>query len=303
MEPAAAPVEGSPDRARRADPALGSLAGLGVLWGALMLVFQAHMESNAFLRIEWLSPEDVRHQHEMLRAVQPHIALMQPFSMNAWDTSRREALRNVASFLDLRIDEATLSRISTEATNLSFDHARLDHVLHALIDDERLGFSLEGRRLRLFDQRLRRPPAGPDSRSLDWEAELALNSAWLMIVPTADSDLRLALRLPGRIEGADRMGEMLEVEIWRGTSQISAARTVLDANGNARVSLSSEDRFELSVRRVGPDEGGGMRFRVKLFHGAAAAGASDWPTAAVARERAPLAGRHADCVRGWVEYA
>ena len=235
---------------------MGVWLGLIVIWVCLTLVFTAHRLSESYIRLEAPDKPHLNRDQTLLRALEPNVKLLLPFSMYTRGTSPIEALSNVAEQVGFHLDIDRLNRFGIDNTKrrIHYESKPLFEVIHDLLRDSTLGFAVKGRELVVFRQSLETEKAGAVVRSLDWKAQLDLNTQRMLIVPTSAIDLWFSIRLTGRPDVEPVHWRTVQLELWRGPEWITMSRAQLDATGYAQLNLATADRISFEIRRIEPPE-------------------------------------------------
>ncbi len=211
------------------------LAGLLVVWLALMIVFKANELSerggpirHAASHTAWGGASQEQ---------EPRPRLLRPVSLEAGQWTPRQALAELALRADLQFNEGQLEQLGTQPITAAADEAPAYQALHALLGNPALGLAAGENRLSLIDQRIEDAADG----SRRWQAELALGRERLVLAPAADLPL---------IAATPEDGERVRLDLWSGARWLGTLAARLDAPVGARVGLvDGADRIELTLTR------------------------------------------------------
>lgn len=235
---------------------LSVLIGLAVIWVALFIVFKANQLST--IRVQVARPN---------LSIEPRARLMLPATVHLPNLSRRQAIKRLASEIDLRVADSELTAIENDKIidrNLSGTIVR---IIHQLIGNSNVGIVLSGDRMHLVSQELRYSSAG----ATEWHADaVVMDSPEIGIAPLPDPPLWFTLRLSGTAAQPLAARRGIELEAWRGATLIGDANATLDANGHAAFELTGSGRIQLKLQRVkNPAGGSNPAFRIDMNdHGA-----------------------------------
>lgn len=273
------PTPGPPVRSGADSPTTTTLFGLVVVWGAFYLMAIAQNISNNEMTLGFSraldSGGEAWRRERFLAAMDVHSIAMLPIdTLNIVRMSPRQITRQLLRHARIGFSEDELELISDEPTNISLAREPFHRVLHAVIDDSKIGYALQSRRIRFFPQKLENAePTGGPYRQFQWEAILELSPEKTVVFPSNQTDLWLflSLRLPSR---GGVLGEpILAVEIWRDSEQISAGEGALGEDNRAMLSFSSGGAMVVNVEGLESLEGQnsaavstGLKYKVRIFY-------------------------------------
>ena len=249
--PAPKPILGSPRKHVKPDSTFRTLVGLVIVWASLVLVFSAHELSQSHIELELAGLSGSNAVQTLVQGLDPSVKLMVPLSMYSRGMTPRQALVNITSHAGLGVDESSLGWMSDQSRTIEFEQVALYKAIHDLIDDPSIGFALTGRNLLLYPQAFERNPTPGGTDAYYWKARLELSNLRLLIVPSAQSDLWVSLRLMSEPSRPPDQWRKIQVELWRGSELLTMTAAQLDEYGGAKLRLDTADRVAFSVRRVG----------------------------------------------------
>lgn len=247
------------------DSPMRTMFGLVILWGSLMLIFQAHRMSDFTVRMETSSPSGAPQTEAQVKMMSSRDLMMQPFEVNMAKDSARNHFKNVAASCGLAIDDSELKMLTKEKRSHEFKGIPLYRAIHKLIDNRAIGFNIRGKAIHLFDQKLE--SSDPQNKSINWQADLDLSSEQIMVFPSVDSDIWFSIRMIRDVNRADNPWHMMQVELWRGAEQLNTIKPTLDDNGKALISMSDKESISFQVERKSQPKGNQTpgRFHLLLF--------------------------------------
>lgn len=254
MEDAVTSTPPSPGRAAAAGPAIRldspwrTMFGLAILWGSLSLIFWAQ-RLDPYSRIE--SPNAL-HSAQAAALTPGAGMLLLPYEINMPRTSPRDGLAQIALNLDLQCSSEEMEKLlAAEPRNLVCSGLPLFKAIHRLIADREVGYAVEGKRIRLFYQKLQ--AQDPQKKNLAWEAETELSDKPIAFFPSGDSNRWFTLQMIRDVNQADDPWRLAQVELWNGAEKETTARLELDRDGLAILSaMSSRENISFQIKRVSP---------------------------------------------------
>ncbi|GEM_PF-5400899 len=246
-----------------------ALLGLMVIWGVLYLVALAQNLSDNRLDLGLDRGRQVLEQDRFLNELDPPALALLPIKDARFHRQPvRVMVQLLLADLNLEVDPGELALLPETSRSVALSEEPLHRVIHALVDDPAIGFSLSERRAHFFAQRLEdaEPPVGP-LRQFEWGANVELSAEPSVFFPSARSDLWLVLALRPAEAGVAREG--LAVEIWKGRRRLTSG--VGELGPDRKVSLRFWTAGSLLVTAEAIDspsagEGRGARHQVRVFY-------------------------------------
>lgn len=236
---------------------LAVLVGLAVIWFALFIVFRANQLSMPHMRVS-----------RPMASMDPRLRFMQPASVRVQNLARRQAIKDLARQIDLRVADAELAAVDNdELMNRSLSGENFLTIFHALIGNGHLGLLVSGRHLRLVGQEVTVPAAG----ATEWRADaVEMDSPEIGIAPLPEPPLWFTLRLGGSADQPLARRRTVGLEAWRGATPIGETTATLDAAGAAEFDLAGSDRVQMKLQQAKPPQGEtNPVFRIDMiYHGA-----------------------------------
>lgn len=225
---------------RFATPAV--MAGLIVIWMALVIVFKANQWSTTGVQLgKSVAPA------AGIKSTEPRLRLLTPATVKLPNLSQRESIELLAKEIDLHVDGANLARLANDKPvdrNFSADTVMM--IMHRLIGSDAVGLAVTGERLRLIDQKVQAPAPGVWL----WSARIEMDQPEQSIAPLADAPLWFTLRLDGDASQTLAQRRMMFLEVWNGKQLIGAAPAKIDARDQARFAVTGTEQVNMSLHRL-----------------------------------------------------
>lgn len=254
---------GKPARPRppaHLDSPLRTMFGLFILWGCLALLFWAYRKSDPPFKSE---PAAAGGASVMQPGV-PRDILMQPFSSNIPLISPQDAMVTLAKTCHLEPDKTSLKKLlSTKPRPYEFKNEPLYKVLHKVIADRGVGYAIQGKTIRFYDQRLEPPTM--ERRLVVWEADLDLSSEPLLIFPSEDSDIWFSVQMFRDVNRPDNPWRKMQLDLWKGTELQNMAKPELADNGKAIINMSTNENLSFQIERKSQPKSGQTPGRYHLI--------------------------------------
>jgi hypothetical protein len=259
--PAGTPRKPSPamSSARKAylDSPVKTVLGLLVLWGSLMLIFKAHRISDAEIRLTG-APQVV--QAAGSKAPGPLLEAC-VVALPGGDSSPREALEKVAASFALEVGQDDLKKLGEKPKAFDIKGVPLYKALHTLVGDPAVGYALQGKAIRLFNQKLENR-----KNLLNWQAELPLSDTPMAIFPSGDFDLWFTIHLVRDSANLQDPWRTLQMEIWKGGVHRNTLTQTLDTSGKGMLSMSSpKENISFQLERKAPPKGSQAAGRYQMM--------------------------------------
>ncbi|MCE5229166.1 hypothetical protein LLG95_06170 [bacterium] len=255
--------EPTPARPPERFSTIAVLIGLAVIWVALFIVFKANTLST--IRIDVNTDRQLETRTRGVAAgMQPRDRLLLPAKVHLPSLSRQQAIKRLASDIDLRVPDADLARLDNEKPiERDLPEEPIVMVMHQLIGDRGFGLAVSGDQLRVIKQQLRTNAPG----STQWLARIEMDRPEISIAPLPDAPLWITLRLEGAASLPLSQRGDVELEVWRGATMIGMARSAFDARGHAAFELAGSSRIRMSVQRIeNPTSGPVARFDIDMTY-------------------------------------
>lgn len=217
-----------------------SLLGLCVVWVALYMVFFAQERSERFSRINVIDSRQLRLERPMIQALDPTVRLLLPLDINQLDTSTRQFFRNVAEIVDFRIEQDDLLKLSDAPHDFRFTSMSVCEVLHAALDNENMGFGVQGRRLRIFEQQVGFVRDIEGQWGMQWQAEIPIGSTPMVIVPSNESGIWFSCERTGTDDESPETWQMMRLNVYDQYQLLASNVIRLDEEGNGKFQTTSQ---------------------------------------------------------------
>lgn len=237
-------------RATPLDSPWRTMFGLIILWGSLSLIFWAHRLDPAS-RIE--APTAGGPAAHAVAALTASTDLMLlPYEIHMPSTAPRDAVTQIAANLGLQCSPEELGKmLSAEPRNFLITGLPLFKAMHRLIANPEVGYAVDGKRIRLFYQKLHSPDVA--KKQLAWEAETELSERPIAFFPSGESNRWFTVQMIRDVNQADDPWRLAQVELWNGAEKEATARIPLGADGMGLFSaMSSRQNVSLQIKRVAP---------------------------------------------------
>ncbi len=246
VEPASSP---------EAQPVPGSqhfraLFGLIVIWASFYLVAMAQNFSFNRIDIDLGGAGASNPRREFMAGLNVADKAMIPVqSLKFHQTPRREVMSHLLSRVGMSGDADGLELISEAPASFHLIEMPLSALIRTIIDDPTVGFSLHGKTVEFFAQRL--DAGDPDSGELGsffWFAQAELSNEPSVLFPAEGSDLWAIVSIePPATLGEEPARWNVRAELRRGTMR-ARGQTAFDLSGKAELDFTIGGDVRLVVQ-------------------------------------------------------
>lgn len=249
------------------------LLGLVVVWGSLYLVALAQTISFNEISINLGGSGKGQPKRAFVAGLNVRDKVAAPMDMRFHQTPTRQIVKLALSQAGVSAEEGDLALIPDRPKSPSLSQKPLYYLLHSVIDDPEIGFSLESRQAHFFKQTIKNAdPAVGLLRTFDWEATVPLRDEPTLFFPSIRSDLWVLLSVRRPAAGLGPSDPRVSVEIWRGGEEIATGEGALGPANRVNLEFSAGGKVLVSIEPAPAEPAAdaiaaaaGARYKLRIF--------------------------------------